>query len=140
MKTDALKKLHTAMLDTREGYEVAERDAETPELKALFGEMVALRGRDHEAIHHALERAGETPDERGSFMATIHKTVTSVRSTVTGINAGALAPFIGGEETILAEYDEAIREASADDQTRDMLGGQKTVLSAKVAEMKSKKA
>ena len=54
MTTDALKKLHTAMLDTREGYEVAEKDAETPALKALFGQMIALRGKDHEEIHQAL--------------------------------------------------------------------------------------
>ena len=51
MTTDALKKLHTAMLDTREGYEVAEKDAETPALKALFAQMIALRSKDHEEIH-----------------------------------------------------------------------------------------
>ena len=140
MTTDALKKLHTAMLDTREGYEVAERDAETPELKALFGEMVALRGKDHEAIHHALTQEGEKPDESGSFMATVHKTMTSARSAVTGIDAKALSPFISGEESILEEYDAAIKEASADGATRDMLTGQRSALSVKIAEMKSMKA
>ena len=34
MAADALKKLHTAILDTREGYEVAEKDAETPAMKS----------------------------------------------------------------------------------------------------------
>lgn len=140
MTTDALKKLHTAMLDTREGYEVAEKDAETPALKTLFGQMIALRTKDHEAIHGALSRKGETPDEGGSFMATVHKTMTSARSAVTGIDANALSPFISGEESILEEYDAAIREASDDSATRDMLAAQKDALSNKIAEMKSMKA
>ena len=140
MTTDALKKLHTAMLDTREGYEVAEKEAETPALKTLFGQMIALRSKDHEAIHKALAAKGETPDESGSFMATIHKTMTSARSAVTGINANALSPFISGEESIVEEYEEAIKEASADSATHDMLVGQKNALSTRITEMKSMKA
>ncbi len=140
MTTDALKKLHTAMLDTRQGYEVAEREAETPALKTLFGQMIALRTKDHEAIHHALTQHGEKPDESGSFMATVHKTMTSARSAVTGIDANALSPFIKGEESILEEYDAAIKEASADSATREVLAGQRTALSAKIEEIKSMKA
>lgn len=140
MTTDALKKLHTAMLDTREGYEVAERDAETPALKTFFGQMIALRTKDHEAIHQALTQQGETPDESGSFMATVHKTMTSARSAVTGINASALSPFISGEQSIVEEYEEAIKEASTKGATRDMLSEQRNSLSAKIAEMKLMKA
>ena len=140
MTTDALKKLHTAMLDTREGYEVAEKDAETPALKTFFGHMIALRTKAHEEIHRALTQQGEKPDEGGSFMATVHKTMTSARSAVTGIDAKALSPFISGEESILEEYDAAIKEASADSATRDVLTGQRSALSAKIAEMKSMKA
>ena len=106
MTTDALKKLHTAMLDTREGYEVAEKDAATPALSSFFGEMVALRTKDHEAIHRVLQATGEHPDDGGSFMATVHKTVTSLRAAVTGLDDDALSAFIGGEKKILASADQ----------------------------------
>ena len=140
MTSDALKKLHTAMLDTREGYKVAERNAETPALKTLFGQMIALRTKDHEAIHHAFTQKGEKPDESGSSAATIHKAMTTARSAVTGIDANALSPFISGEELIVEEYEAAIKEASADGATRNMLAGPMNALSAKIAEMKSMKA
>ena len=135
MTTEALKKLHTAMLDTREGYEVAEKDAETPALKALFGQMITLRTADHEAIHLALGKMGEHPDDGGSFMATVHKSMTSIRAAVAGISTNALSPFITGEENIAKEYDAAIDEASADSALRDMLIDQQTALLAKIAEM-----
>ena len=82
MTTDALKKLHTAMLDTREGYEVAEKNAETPALTELFGQMITLRSKDHQAIHSTLIDMGEHPDDSKSFMAVVHKSVTSVRAAV----------------------------------------------------------
>ena len=137
MSTDALNDLHTTMLDTREGYEVAERDADTGKLKALFGEMIALREKDHAAIHRALDRLGVTPDDSGSFQATIHKVATSARATITGLDENALSPFISGEEKIVEKYDAAISEAGSDTATRDMLGDQKVALSSKILEMKA---
>ena len=45
MAADALKTLHTTLLDTLEGYEAAEREAEDPALKLLFREMIDLRAK-----------------------------------------------------------------------------------------------
>ena len=140
MAADALKKLHTAMLDTREGYEVAERDAATRALVSLFGAMIELLTKDHEEIHRALAGMGEHPDDSGSFMETVHKTVTSVRAAVTDLDADALSPFISGEKNILEEYDAAIGEIEADATIRDMLIEQKVALMSKVAEMEAMKA
>ena len=140
MATDALKTLHTAMLDTREGYEVAGRDATTPALKALFAEMIALRDKDHADIHRALYRDGDRVEDGGSYMGTLHKTLTSVRSMVTGIDTDALSPFIRGEEKIVETYDAAIEEALEDAATRDMLTEQQTTLLAKIADMRAMKS
>ena len=140
MTLDALKKLHTAMLDTREGYKIAEKDAETPALKSLFRQMIALRSTDHEAIHSTLAGLGEQANDSGSFMATVHKTVTSLRSAVTGLDEDALSPFISGEEKIVEEYDAAINESSADPSIRNLLTAQKLTLQSKIAEMKTLKA
>lgn len=140
MPNEALETLHTAMLDTREGYEVAERDAETPDMKALFGRMIALRTHDHEQIHRALESKGVAPDDSGSFQATVHKVVTGARAAITGLDRDALSPFISGEEKILQTYDAAIDEAGDDSSVREMLASQRSALSAAIGEMKSLKA
>lgn len=140
MTIDALKTLHTAMLDTCESYEVAERYATTPALKTFFEQMIALRAKDHEEIHLALTRQGKKPKEGMSFMATIHKTMTSARSTITGLDANALSPFIIGEDSIVDEYDKAIAEAAGNAPVSTMLTGQKITLETKIAEMKAFKA
>lgn len=140
MPADALKKLHTAMLDTREGYRVAETDAESPALKAIFSEMIALRRRDHEAIHAALTAMGETADDRGSIMGAVHKTVINVRAAVTGINDNALSSFISGEESVISEYDAALKESASRPGVHDMLAKQKAGLLAMIAKMKAEAA
>ena len=86
-----------------------------------------------------LSAMGEHPDDSGSFMATVHKAVTSVRAAVTVLDQDALSPFIDGEKKILEEYDAAIGEADANATTRDMLIEQQVALSAKVAEMEAMK-
>ena len=60
-----------------------------------------------------LSAAGLTPDEAGSFMSTVHKTVIGVRSAVVGLDAGSLSSFASGEENNLAKYDEAIKAEPA---------------------------
>jgi uncharacterized protein (TIGR02284 family) len=139
MTAEALKMLHAAMLDTREGYEVAEKNAATPALRSFFGEMVALRTKDHEEIHRVLNARGDHPSDGGSFMATVHRAATSVRAAALGMNEDALAPFISGEKKIIEEYDAAIEEADNSATTRDMLLAQRTALMAKVSEMESMK-
>jgi uncharacterized protein (TIGR02284 family) len=135
MAADSLKKLHTALVDTRNGYEEAAKDAETPSIKAFFGEMVALKEKDHSELHAGLSKLGEKPDESGSFMSTVHKTVISVRSAVTGLGKNALSSFVMGEEQIVKEYDDALAETSTPEITA-VLTRQKQTLLAKIAEMK----
>jgi uncharacterized protein (TIGR02284 family) len=137
MATDCLRKLHTSLVDSREGYQEAAKDAETPSLKSFFAEMVALKESDHAELHQALRKMGEEPDESGSFMATVHKTIISVRSAVTGLGANSLPAFVTGEEQIVQQYEEAIRECTADGATVDLLNNQKAALLHKFAVMKS---
>jgi uncharacterized protein (TIGR02284 family) len=136
MAADSLKKLHTALVDTRNGYEEAVKDAETPALKSLFGQMVALKERDHSELHASLSRLGEKPDEAGSFMSTVHKTVISVRLAVTGLGTNALSSFVMGEEQIIKEYDAALQEFASDSATTTILNRQKETLLTKIDEMK----
>ncbi|MGY3452091.1 ferritin-like domain-containing protein [Bradyrhizobium sp. USDA 4353] len=136
MAADSLKTLHTSLVDARNGYQEAADDAETPALKALFAEMIALKERDHAELHDALRRMGETPDESGSFMSTVHQTVVRVRAAVTGLGTHALSSFVSGEEQILGQYDNALQECAGDAATTATLTRQRDSLQAKIAQMK----
>ena len=61
MSADSLKKLHTALVDTRVGDQEAEKDAYTPVIRALFTEMVALKKNHHAELHASLSKLGEKP-------------------------------------------------------------------------------
>lgn len=132
--TDALAKLHTSLIDTIKGYDEAIKDAEEPGLRALFQDARDMHQRHHLELHKALEAAGRHPDDSGSFMATVHATVISVRAAVTGLE-GAVSAFASGEERIVSEYDAAIEEA--DNETKAMLITQRGMVVAKIAELKA---
>lgn len=135
MAADSLKKLHTDLVDNRNGYEEAVKDAEPP-LKAFFAEMVALKEKDHAELHGALSRLGEKPDEDGSFMSTVHKTVISVRAAVTGLGTNALSSFVMGEEQIVDAYDTALKDFASDPEIVATLTRQKATLLTKIAQMR----
>jgi uncharacterized protein (TIGR02284 family) len=135
MAAESLKKLHTDLVDNRNGYEEAVKDAEPP-LNAFFAEMVALKEKDHAELHGALSRLGEKPDEDGSFMSTVHKTVISVRAAVTGLGTNALSSFVMGEEQIVDAYDTALKDFASDPEIVATLTRQKATLLTKIAQMK----
>ena len=137
MAADSLKKLHTALVDSRNGYKQAVKDADTLAIKALFIEMVALKEKDHAELHAGLTNLGEKPDESGSFLSTVHKTVISVRSAVTGLGSNALGSFVMGEEQIVKECDEALKECASDPAITATLNRQKETLLGKISQMKS---
>ena len=135
MANDDLKKLHTAIIDARHGYEEAAMDAETPELSTLFQEMGALHDKHHADIHKALVDAGEQPDEEGSFMTTVHAGIISLRASITGLKS-ALSSFASGEERLIEMYDDVLK-ASPPPAVTTMLTGQKTELQSRIPAMKA---
>ncbi|MBR1092656.1 PA2169 family four-helix-bundle protein [Bradyrhizobium manausense] len=134
MAAESLKKLHTTLVDNRKGYEKAVGDAE-PDVKSLFREMAALKEKDHAELHAGLTKLGEKPDESGSFMATVHKTVIGVRAATTGLGTNSLSSFVMGEKQVVEEYDRAIEECVSDRALVDTLTRQKQTLLAKIAQM-----
>jgi uncharacterized protein (TIGR02284 family) len=135
---DALKALHTAILDASEGYREAIRDATDPATAVLFREMIALRQRHHLELHEALAAQGEQPDDSGSFMATIHRTVIGVRSAVVGLDDHSLPSFVSGEEMIIDQYDRAIEESIAKPSVTALLVRQQEELLGQIEVMKTR--
>src|ERR1700761_2027315 len=136
MAADKLKTLHTALVDTRAAYELASQKAESPAVILICKQMATLRREDHVELHRALLEAGETPDENGSFMTTVHETVVKVRAAITGISEKTLPAFISGEEEIVRLYDEAVEEAGPNSRTTDVLMRQRANLISKIQDMK----
>jgi uncharacterized protein (TIGR02284 family) len=136
MAAENLKKLHTALVDTRAAYELALKDTDDEEVARLCKEMISLRHTDHLELHQSLVLAGEVPDENGSFMSVVHETVIGVRAALTGISKKTLPAFASGEEHIVEEYDNALREMAGDAKIVEVLTRQKENLLTKIAEMK----
>jgi uncharacterized protein (TIGR02284 family) len=136
MSVEHVKKLHTALVDTRSAYELALKDTEDPEVARICRQMVSLRHSDHMALHQALILAGERPDEDGSFMSIVHETVVGVRAAISGIGKKTLPAFASGEEDIVRLYDDALAEISSDPAMAEILTHQKDNLVEKISEMK----
>ena len=133
---DTLKSFHTALVDSRNGYAEGLKDAESKALTPLFHEMIDLRNRHHAELDRHLLTAGEEPDEQGSFMSTVHRTVIKVRSVLTGLDKSALPGLIDGEERIVRYYDEALAAKPSAEAT--MLSAQRSEVVRKVEQMKTR--
>jgi uncharacterized protein (TIGR02284 family) len=135
---DTLRTLHTALLDAGEGYREAAKDATDPATAELFREMIALRQRHHAELHKVLAAQGEQPDDSGSFMATIHRTVVGIRSAVAGLDDHSLPSFVSGEELIIDQYDRAIEESIATPSVTALLVSQQKELRGQIEAMKAR--
>jgi uncharacterized protein (TIGR02284 family) len=130
--------LHTTLVDSRNGYEEALKDAGKSGLVTLFEEMVALRQQASIELEPLLLRSGATPDDNGSFMSTVHRTIISFQSMLTDLDETVLPGFIDGEKRILSYYDEAI--ATAPEPDREVLMRQRADLSDRIEEMERRRS
>ncbi len=137
---DSLKTLHTALIDARKGYVTAYNDAAMMDMKAFFQSMMQLHENAHDDIHKMLSALGETTDEGGSFMATVHKTVISVRAAVVGLDNHSLDSFADGEDKILDHYVKAIADPGLNQADVLLLKQHRNALAGKVGEMRRKAA
>ena len=138
--TDSLKSLHTTLIDAEKGYDTAIADAEASDMKATFGALRALHAKAHADVHAILLAKGERPDESGSFLSLVHKTVISVRSAVAGLDRSSLPSFVDGEERIVGAYDLALADVGASDPASETLRKDRDALVAAISEIRAKAA
>ena len=105
---DALKHLHTALIDTRKGYEEAKKDGPQSELLPLFERMITEHAEAEQTVADVLTRAGEMAEMDGSFMTTVNRAVISLRSMITGLGENILPALINGEQMNMKKYDAAL--------------------------------
>jgi uncharacterized protein (TIGR02284 family) len=134
---DHMKSLHTTVIDARNGYEEALKDAEGKGLTSLFQEMIALHQSHADALAADLTRHGEKVDDKGSFMSTVHRTVISIRSLFGGLDESILPGLIDGEERVVGYYDEALSDCPPSETAT--LAKQRSALQAKITQMQALK-
>jgi len=135
----SLKALHTSLIDALQGYEEGLKDAHGEGLAPLFAEMIAIHGKDADAISEHLKRLGADTDDRGSFMGTLDRTVMKISSLFTKLDEKFLPSLIDGEKQVLDHYDRAINASSPGNAEYPVLVKQREALRAKVADMRAGK-
>jgi uncharacterized protein (TIGR02284 family) len=135
---DHMKSLHTTVVDARNGYEEALKDAEGRGLTPLFRDMIALHQSHADALAADLIRHGQKVDDKGSFLSTVHRTVISIRALFGGLDDSILPGLIDGEERVVSYYDEALAECPPAETTT--LAKQRAALQEKITQMKAQKS
>jgi len=133
---DSLKELHTALVDANAGYETAVDDTDSDGVRNVFVTALEQHAAAQEEIYEMLVSLGIEPDPDGSFMSTVHKTVISLRSSLTGLNENALGAFADGEERILAKYDTTLDE-DLDTGVAEMLTRQHAQVVALIGQLRA---
>lgn len=135
-----LKSLHTSAIDARNGYQEALKDADGKGMTPLFRDMIALHEGHAGELARELNRANEIPDDTGSFMTTVHKTIMDVRSLFNGLDESVLPGLIDGEARNVSKYDDALKDANAPANIANLLTAQRDRLLQKISDMKARRA
>jgi uncharacterized protein (TIGR02284 family) len=134
--TEELKSLHTQLVDSLEGYQAALEELKDPKVSALVSGMVTMRSSHHRQLDRCLHAMGEQPDESGSFMSNVHRTIIKIRSVFTGVDENIIPGLIDGDSRILEQYRETIRAGDRPDAV-EMLQKQSSELAQKIHEMEA---
>jgi len=137
---DDLKTLHTHAVDARNGYEEALHDAEGRGMTPLFQDMIALHTTNADELSALLARLGHQPDQNGSFMTTIHRTIMRVRSLFGGLDASVVPGLIDGEKRNVSRYAETLENQDISADVRVLLAKQRHRIEAAIVAMDGVKA
>ena len=137
---DHLKSLHTSAIDARNGYQEALQDAEGKGLTSLFRDMIALHETNAGELARELAKANELPDDKGSFMTVVQKTIMDVRSLFNGLDESVLPGLIDGEKRNVSKYDDALKDSNNASNITALLTGQRAKIAQKISAMEAQKA
>ncbi|MDO9564070.1 MAG: DUF2383 domain-containing protein [Bradyrhizobium sp.] len=137
---DQLKTLHTSAIDARNGYQEALKDAEGKGMSPLFREMIELHDGHARELARELTKANEMPDESGSFMSAVNKTIMDIRSLFNGLDESVLPGLIDGEKRNIKKYDDSFEIATNLPDIARMLSAQRDRIAHKIANMEMQKA
>jgi uncharacterized protein (TIGR02284 family) len=134
---DELKSLHTAAIDSINGYEEARLDAEGGGMTPLFQELITLHTRNAADLAAELHRSGVPAGDDGSFMSTVNRTIMSIRSLFGGLGESVLPGLIDGEERNVSHYDRALELPALPPTARGVCLNNRTRLEDAIEKMRS---
>lgn len=132
-----LKSLHTGAIDARNGYQEALRDAEGHGITDVFRRMIQTHTTNAEELAALLARAGEAPDDSGSFMTTIHRAIMSIRAIFDGLDESVLPGLIDGETRNVSHYEDTLDLSGIVPSIRNLLADQRDRLRIAIAAMRA---
>lgn len=134
---DTLAKLHVAAIDARNGYKEASEDADGQALRPLFNTMRTLHGKHVDELAGMLSALGSKPEESGSLMGVVNRTIISIRSMFGGLDQRVLPGLIDGEERNVVSYNDALSSLDLTTGNRTMLTQQRESLTAQIEAMRA---
>ncbi|MGR3631784.1 PA2169 family four-helix-bundle protein [Limimaricola soesokkakensis] len=136
---DTLKKLHTRVIDSRDGYKRSREEVKDERgFVGFFDRRIAEREQFHTVIHRQLGAEGVEVSESGSTAAAAHRGWLSLKDSLTGDDEAVYDEIINGEEQLLKLYDEAI-EATAGKPEWSFLATQRADVEKALSEARSEK-
>ncbi|MCZ4259318.1 PA2169 family four-helix-bundle protein [Limimaricola sp. G21655-S1] len=136
---DTLKKLHTRVIDSRDGYKHSREEVKDERgFVGFFDRRIAEREQFHTVIHRQLGAEGVEVSESGSTAAAAHRGWLSLKDSLTGDDEAVYDEIINGEEQLLKLYDEAI-EATAGKPEWSFLATQRADVEKALSEARSEK-
>lgn len=106
---DQLDLLVKINIDRTNGYTVAARDVEDPQLKVLFEKLGKESEGFAEDLGEVLKKYKQTPPETGTTAARFHQFWIDIKEKLLGKDRDAiLSSCEAGDETALATYTEAL--------------------------------
>jgi uncharacterized protein (TIGR02284 family) len=108
--TDALTKLHTRLIDSRDGYtESRKQVADDVNYVGFFDRRIAEREKFHAELHNQLRAEGVDVSDDGSLAASAHRGWLKLRDALTGDDEAVYDEIVNGETALLENYDAAIK-------------------------------
>lgn len=104
-----LNRLIEVTIDSAEGYDEAAKDAQNPELKAIFLRRVAERMLAFRSLQSQVEALGGQAEDEGSLLASMHRAFVNLRAAVQSGDLAVVDEVERGEDRIKAKYEDAIR-------------------------------
>tara|TARA_R110002072_G_scaffold103843_2_gene227774 strand:+ start:1005 stop:1448 length:444 start_codon:yes stop_codon:yes gene_type:complete len=137
---DTLKKLHTRLIDSRDGYRESRKQvSDEAAFVGFFDQRIAEREKFHTELHRQLGVDGVDVSEEGSAAASAHRGWLKLRDAVTGDDEAVYDEIVNGETALIENYDEAIK-ATAGRPGYEFLTEQRASVQRAIDEAKAEKA
>lgn len=124
---DALADLHTRTVDALAGYEKVVEKAE-PEFRPVAQQFRDLHSRHAAQLASLLTSLGASVDADGSFMATINRTVVSLRAFFDEIDEDVMDNIRSGEDHVLRAFESVLASGPTQPYHADLMAMREDLL------------